>query len=73
MIKTELLQDGALIRHYSDKGFTLRQIETGMEYDDAVDVVPCVYTYEETDKLIGNGEATEADYLSALEKLGVSE
>ena len=49
MIKTELLQDGALIRHYSDQGMKLRQVETGIEYDEAIDIVPCKYTYEETD------------------------
>ena len=50
MIQIELLQDGRLIRHYSDTGMMLLQIETGIEYSDAVDVVPCRYTYKETDK-----------------------
>jgi hypothetical protein len=27
----------------------LRQVETDILYDDAVDVIPCRYTYEETD------------------------
>ena len=52
MIQTELLKDGTLIRHYSDAGMMLKQVETGIEYSDAVDVVPSKYTYEETDKLI---------------------
>ena len=39
-----------LVRHYSDEGFYIKQIETGIEYSEAVDVVPCKYTYEETDK-----------------------
>ena len=38
-----------LIRHYSDAGFTIRQIETGEEYGEAIDLYPCKYTYEETD------------------------
>lgn len=38
-----------LVRHYSDAGFMMRQVETGVLYSDAVDVVPCRYTYEETD------------------------
>lgn len=27
----------------------IRQIETGYVYADAIDIVPCPYTYEETD------------------------
>ena len=52
MIKTELLNEGTLIKHYSDAGFMLLQVETGIKYADPVDVVPCRYTYEETDELI---------------------
>lgn len=52
MIKTEFLNDGTLIKHYSDQGFMLRQIETGIMYADPIDLVPCVYTYEETDEKI---------------------
>lgn len=52
MIKTELLKDGALIRHYSDNGVKLKQVETGILYDEAIDIAPCKYTYEETDEPI---------------------
>ena len=52
MILTEFLHDGTLIKHYSDKGVVLLQVETGLKYSDPVDVVPCRYTYEETDELI---------------------
>ena len=52
MILTELLNDGALIKHYSDKGVMLLQVETGIKYSDPIDAVPCRYTYEETDELI---------------------
>ena len=48
MIRTEYLKDGKLIRHYSDSGMMLLQVETGIQYEEAVDVVPCPYTYEET-------------------------
>lgn len=41
-----------LVRHYSDEGFMIRQVETGVEYNEAVDIIPCQYTYEETDVLI---------------------
>ena len=49
MIKTEYLNDGTLIKHYSDAGFMLLQVETGAKYSDPVDLVPCRYTYEETE------------------------
>jgi hypothetical protein len=52
MILTEFLHDGTLIKHYSDKGVMLLQVETGLKYSDPVDVVPCRYTYEETEELI---------------------
>lgn len=41
-----------LVKHYSDKGVYIRQVETGTEYSEAVDVVPCRYTYEETENPI---------------------
>ena len=49
MIKTELLRDGTLIKHYSDKNVILLQNETGAMYSDPIDLVPCAYTYSETD------------------------
>lgn len=48
MLKTEIL-DNNLIKHYSDENFKIKQIETGIIYDEAIDVMPCRYTYEETD------------------------
>ena len=52
MILTELLNDGTLIRHYSDKNVLLLQNETGLKYADPIDVVPCPYTYSETEEPI---------------------
>lgn len=52
MIIKEILNK-QLIRHYSDKGVTLLQVETGIEYDEAVDVIPCKFTYVETIKAVG--------------------
>ena len=73
MIVTENI--GNLIRHYSDAGLKLRQVETGEIYDDAIDIVPCPFTYEETDEPInGEGEGEEAtaeDYEAALGEMGV--
>ena len=72
MIKTEYLKDGALIRHYSDIGMMIRQIETGDEYSEAVDIAPCQYTYKETETPINKGnEASAEDYQTALQELGV--
>ena len=75
MIKTELLKDGTLIRHYSTEGMKLLQVETGTMYDDAIDIVPCKYTYEETNTPIETTEedilAENADMKSALNLLGV--
>ena len=51
MVVEEILNE-RLVRHYSDKGMMILQVETGVEYADAVDVIPCRYTYEETDKPI---------------------
>lgn len=49
MIQNEILSDGR-IRHYSDTGYKIRQVETDVVYADAVDVMPCRYTYVETNE-----------------------
>lgn len=72
MIASEIIENGKRILHYSDQSLCIRQIETGRVYESAVDVLPCAYTYEETDQPIEDTEATEADYIAALDKLGVS-
>lgn len=61
MIKTELLREGTLIKHYSDKGVMLLQEETGTMYADPVDINPCPFTYSETDILIEQEEVSEQD------------
>lgn len=38
-----------LIRHYSDKKKTIKQVETGVEYTDAIDIYPCKYNYIESE------------------------
>ena len=59
MIKTETVDNGTRIRHYSDANMHIRQIETGVLYEDAVDIIPCEYTYEETDLPIEHPEEEE--------------
>lgn len=66
MIKEEFLNEGTLVRHYSDEGKMMLQNETGIMYGEAVDIVPCPYTYTETDELVEkeempNEEETEVE------------
>ena len=58
MLQTETLADGR-IRHFSDLNMFIKQVETDALYEDAVDVQPCPYTYEETDLLISEPSAEE--------------
>ena len=52
MIITKYLEDETLIMHYSDQGFILLQNETGEKYSNPIDIVPCPYTYSETEEVI---------------------
>jgi hypothetical protein len=71
MVKSETISD-KYIKHISDAGKKIRQIETGRLYEEAIDVIPCRFTYEETDITIDTGnKATENDFVNALEELGV--
>ena len=54
------------VRHYSDQGLKIRQIETGTLYDDAVDVIPCRYTYEESDEPIPDTELSAEEALELI-------
>lgn len=63
VVLTEMIDDR--IRHYSSAGMKLLQVETGKVYDDAVDIVPCPYTYTETDQPV------EGDELAAQEALNI--
>ena len=54
MIQTRI--EGNLITHYSDIGKKLLQVETGIIYDEATDLIPCRYTYEEADEYIEQDE-----------------
>lgn len=56
MIQIEYLNGGTLIKHYSDAGFMILQNETGLKYSEPIDVVPCRYTYTETDDPIEKDE-----------------
>jgi hypothetical protein len=78
MILTRELNDGTLIQHYSDQNYKLLQNETGLIYFEPIDVIPCPYTYTETDERVEiledpnlAEEATIADYQDGLRELGV--
>lgn len=73
MIQSELLREGTLIKQWSDRNVLIRQVETGAEYGEAIDIYPCPFTYEETNTPIDPEEdATEEDYQNQLERLGVN-
>ena len=69
MILTEYLNDGTLIRHYSDKNVMLLQVETGVKYAEPVDVVPCIYTYTETDEPIEGEEISGEEFLAMVKEV----
>ena len=72
MIKTENLTFGGIqcVRTYSDTGCYIER--NGQRYEEAIDPADTGRMYTETDIPIEGMEATEADYLSALDRLGVS-
>lgn len=53
-LKTEII--GNLIKHYAEDEqgvkYYIKQVETGVEYDEAVDILPCRYTYVATEKVV---------------------
>ena len=71
MILTEYLNNGTLIKHYSDQGLMLLQNETGIMYSDPVDAVPCRYTYTETEQYAeaGNDEISGEEFLSMVQEV----
>lgn len=73
MIVTEFYrtrEDGTnLVRTYSDKGYMIER--NGVVYEEAIDPENSGRVYIETETPTEN-EATEVDYISALEDLGVN-
>lgn len=53
MIKQEnlIINGKEFIKTYSDSYYII-QVETGIRYSEAIDIVPCKYTYEETDLML---------------------
>lgn len=66
MIIIEQLDEGKRERRYSDKGVKLLQVETNNLYNDAVDVVPCRFTYEESEELIDDSTMDPQEALDMI-------
>jgi hypothetical protein len=71
MIKTENLtiNGKAYVRTWSDLGMMIER--DGALYEEAIDPAELGRAYTETEQPIPDAEATEADYLAALERFGV--
>ena len=50
MLIQETIND--LLYTHSDSGFYIEQVETGIKYEEAWDVIPSEFTYIETEELI---------------------
>lgn len=55
-----------LIKHYSDAGMLIKQVETANLYSEAVDVQPCRYSYEETDTPVPDIELSAEEALKII-------
>ena len=62
MIVQEFIND--LLYTHSDSNFYIIQNETGLEYEDAWDVLPCRYTYSESKKIIPKREDNDVYNIS---------
>ena len=71
MIKTENLTINGkeYVRTWSDKSMMIQR--DGALYEEAIDPAELGRAYTETDQPVTDAEATETDYLAALERFGV--
>lgn len=67
MITTETIVIGTrqFQRTKSDT-YMICQIETGKVYQEAMDIIPCAYTYEETDEFLPELELTDSEALRII-------
>ena len=58
MIRQEKVEIGVktFLHTYSDVRLKIQQVETGIVYDEAMDIIPCRYTYVETGQPIEPNE-----------------
>lgn len=57
---------GDRVHTYSDAGMKIMQDQTGIVYDDAMDVPKMGYTYTETDEPIEDEELSDSEALSII-------
>lgn len=57
---------GMVERRYSNHNVKLRKIEDGSLWNDAVDVIPCQFTYEETNISIDDEDVEPEELLDIL-------
>ena len=75
MVITETVEINGIqyMKNYSDSGFMIER--DGVRYSEAIDPLGTDRVYTETDESIegaSGDEATEADYINALEEMGVN-
>lgn len=60
IIQEEVIINNKKFLHtYSDINHYILQVETNTKYDAAYDVLPCKYTYEESDEVIEEEQNNE--------------
>lgn len=69
MVQQEIINDGQWIRHYSDMGYDLLQNETGIIYNEAIDVIPCPFTYTEYIDETMQEEIPSEEFIMMLEEI----
>ena len=54
MLKQEkiIINNRELLHTYSDSNMYILQVETNVKYNEAYDIIPCKYTYKETEEEI---------------------
>lgn len=54
MLKQEkiTINNKELLHTYSDSNKYILQVETNFKYNEAYDVIPCKYTYKETEEIV---------------------
>lgn len=65
MIVTQRIESLGLVRHFSNRGMMIKQIQTGEVFPEAVDPIDSKFTYKETNVSI------PTEHLSAQEALDV--
>ena len=64
MIKYEFLtiNNKDFVKTFSDEGKYIQQVETGIKYSEAIDILPSKYTYVETNEPIEVVDYGNQDY-----------